>query len=355
MKKVITIWFLFLLSGCSDETVFISGFELAWEKSIADLTTSQLQIISGNSGSDGSFIAVYRIESGQQAPEYLFIRFSADGKTRSTYQTPGNYLTELQSQPHGGFLVVLRSETDQNSFTQLLIDADLQVQQKSFQLSLPNTFHSLNFTTTHYFISEYEEPYPGVRIRKFKLDQSLEWSKRFTEPFIKPFPWLVENNLMIYRTNNEDSVAITSINATTGNITWSKYYQPGVLEDQLPSNGIFLPCFGCNNLNLTAYNYNNKKMVVAFLNATKGSVGRIISITLPDDIDGAYPSGLLSDGGAVLNSNHVGGTTVMKTDSKGNIGWRGNFVPGGRVFIADDQQLFVATPGIVYKLNPVFN
>jgi len=350
MREVIIVCGL-LLVGCSDEPASISKFEMAWEASVSDLANSPLQVVSTNSNSDGSFIVVYGFVTGQQ---YLFVKFSADGKTRTTFLTPsGNYMAGLNSMPDGGYNVVLNPVDNQNSFTRLRVDSNLQVQQQSFQINRPATFHILNFSTENYFLSVFESPFPGIRVRQFSYDNVAGWNQRFTQPHIKPFPDLLGDNLIFFRTNSMDSVGISAVAGSTGTLRWTTSYVPGALEGRLTGQRMFLAFTKNGFLFLSDFNTDRQELTSAVVNPLDGSVTDEYLVAMPDDLNSADPFARLPDNGLLIGCISNSSTSILSTDKQGNIGWRGDFAANANAFLSADQKLLVAEPTKVYLLNLV--
>jgi hypothetical protein len=354
MKK--NVWlFLIALSflGCEEESEFIARFQTGWELSVQDVSSVKLEVVYARLLDDGSSTVFLSEDRTDQINRKLFaVKINADGTQRTVKDLGTGVFLSAAVEQGDALFVVLSSFANSNSFERVNLDANLNIQRQAFQVSRPATFHSINFTSTHYFISEYEPPFPGIRVRQFTYGNVAGWSQRFSQPQIKPFPWALGDDLVFYRTNSDDSVALTTVSATSGALKWSNQYVPGVLSNQLPDDRAFVPVYN-NGLWLSDFSFKTRELRSAAVSTQDGRVVSERAVAIPTDLESAFPVGELRDGGLLVIGFSPTGTTVLKTDRQGNVGWRGNFVPNGRAVLGGNGQLLVATPVKVYRLDPV--
>jgi hypothetical protein len=343
-----------LFLGCDEgDPEFVERFQTGWEVSVQDVSSVKLSVAYARLHGDGSATVLLTEDRADQINRKLAaVRISADGTQRTSKDLgTGVFLSAAVDQDEALFLI-LSSYANSNTFERVIMDANLNLQRQVFQISRPATFHSINFTSTHYFISEYETPFPGIRVRQFSYNNVAGWSQRFSQPQIKPFPWALGDDLLFYRTNGDDSVALTSVSATSGAVAWNNQYVPGALSNQLPPDRTFGPVYN-NGLWLSDFSFTSRELRSAAVSMQDGRVLSERAVAIPNDLESVFPVGELSDGGQVVIGYNPTGTSVLKTDRQGNVGWRGNFVPNGRAVLGGNEQLLVATPVKVYRLDPV--
>ncbi len=342
-------------SSCDDDVELISRYQQTWEVAVNDITLSPLTVWAGTLQADGTTTVLLTEQRTSSVDQKIWVvRIDATGGQRTVKEIgAGVFLMDVTAQSNGGIFAVLQNATTGGRFERVSIDPALNVQRIEFQINLPSTFHDLTFTPNHYFISEYLSGSAGIRVRQFTYEHAAGWNQTLTKEQIKPFPVPFGDDLIFYRTDSENFLGLTSIIAATGAERWNTNYIPGVLANRLPPGWMFSPFFSRDELLLANFNLNTRQFVAAKVNTSDGSISEERTVAIPPDLDAANPVSLLSDGGLLVVCNTITGTSVLKTDRQGNIGWRGNFVPNGRVFARANGPLVVATPQKIYMLEPV--
>lgn len=352
--------YLFFIIGFSvlirctqeEENILIKGYDLLWKKNISDLSDNPMIVVKTHLYSDGILVGVFT--NGDEtsiSSSYLVVTFSSTGSIIGIFETPKHdVLLSATITKDDELMLLLLSNSDPNIIKQILVDKLSNIDEKVFTIDRPNTFHSLSFSEQNVFICQYEAPYPGIRIKAYNYDQQLEWSNRIESKFIKPFPYMIGDDLLFYRSNNLDSVGITKVSGYTGEIEWESYYQPG-LTSSLVNLGISILDQG--ELYLSYYENENNKRKGFFLQISPetGVKIRLTKISLPADVRDIVPVGATIDNGYLFYSDDGVLTKVLKLDSKGNVGWVGTFISGGKVN-SNDVNLSIVTPEIIYMLKP---
>lgn len=363
------VFVFFLLAGCLDQEVpLIRDYEDEWQLDVASkfITSPGLPVVKPitidfKTTSDGSLLILLNKPSGSMTlGDYFLVKVSADGViTNSLDLPPGYAMIDIVDQGNAGYIFYMTNDYQSSDIKKIIVDENLSLNQSGFSFVRPVTFHTLEFSGVDLFLSQYESTFPGTRITRFNLEGQLLWTELYNSKYVRPFPVINDAQLLFYYQPHQDSIAVSTINAQTGTVQWSKVFSPAqvfgsnavrnsyyrLIEDQF-----FLYGHSEDSERLYFSKINLSNGAIVFQKSSKLDKGSITSWSASV----AEPT---TDGGFLLLSRDESRTYLFKTDAAGTVGWKGDFVDQGmgRPVEAPNGDIYFVSDGYVFKLRAIRN
>lgn len=347
-----------LLSCNDDELPLVKDYDNDWQLDVGS------QFIENNlrptvwafkTVPDGALLILFNKQINQsQLGDYFITKVSSAGQIVKTIDMPAGYmLVDILDDEEEGYTLTMSNDYEQPDFIQLKVSSNLDVSQTSFQFTRPLTFHTLKFSEAGIYRSEFEGTFPGMRVSLFNYDEQLQWSKKYESPFMKPFPYLDRSSLFFFEQNYEDSLTITSVDGSNGEIEWSRSYTSKALfgVENIPMGSGYGISKGI--INVSNFDSQSRTFYLTQINPSTGKVTSKRSTMMSDVQSYVLMTITTRDGGYILKTSDTNFTHLFKTDRRGTIGWTGEFLDAGlgRPVENSAGDLYVISDGYVFKLK----
>lgn len=351
---------LFVFFGCQDNEVsFVRNYTSEWQLDVAskfienkNLPVNRPQTVQFKVVPDGSLIIIFSRLVSETQSEYFITKVNSEGVITKTIDLPAGYfMASIIDGIDGGYVLIMTTDFSKPNYIKMSINGDLDTNQESFVFARPTTFHTLTFTETEIYRSEYEGDFPGTRISRFNYHGQLQWSVKHTTKEIRPFPFIGNSNLAFLETNHKDSLTFTSLKSSNGSKQWSRSFTSnnlfGVDGKYLSfnfKNGLIYITLHDKESTMTFYS--------ALLNPSTGMPLKKWKVRM-NSVSTISIVGQTIDGGLLLRGSDINMTYIFKTDKKGNVGWVGDFLDMGlgNPIECPNGDLYFVTDGYIFKLK----
>lgn len=358
---------IFLASSCLDREVpLIQDYEDEWQLDVASqfienpgLPVVRPVTIDYKTTSDGFLLLILNRQVNQvELGDYFLVKISPEGEIIKTLDLPSGYaMMDILDQKNAGFIFYMTTDFQTPEYIKVTVDENLTLHQSNYNFTRPLTFHTLKFTESDLFLSQYEGSFPGTRVSRFNLAGELQWTKTYNSKYIRPFPVIHGFQLFFYDQRHPDSVAVSAIDAQMGAVQWTKTYTSAQAFGVNTVNSAYYRLIE-NQLFLYGYVEESRRFYISKLNLSNGSKVFQKSSLLDQGSVNSWSSSLAEpaeDGGFLIMSRDENRTYLYKTDAAGNVGWKGDFLDRG-VGVpveAPNGDVYVVSDGYVFKLRAI--
>ncbi|MCX7638566.1 MAG: hypothetical protein N2044_12040, partial [Cyclobacteriaceae bacterium] len=269
----------------------------------------------------------------------------------------GEYVFDVSANQAGLMLTLSRQE---NNYVIKLWNENLNSTELKI-LPEPAYFHHFTINGDHYYEIRLSTTAHSFSISRFDLDNHVQWTRPlgsfgisgFTAPLFFPE---TDDFLLVRNNSAYDSLVIARGSGSTGNTKWLKKFSLAELGavNYLPKT---IPLKDGSVMIFSKFRY--RKLSHQGLTLSSGILGNTQNVN-ESFISHCF---LEQDGGYLIASSFAQeegwhGFRLLKTDSRFNVGWVGNFyqsVPGYLISVKqkDDTRIYLTSNGYVYAIKPV--
>lgn len=356
MGRSAILFFLIGLLGCSEEEPLIRTYSDEWQLDVgARLVRNGYQPELGEYKTtvDGSLLMVFAWPAlGGGREDYSVVKVSETGQIAKQIDLPSGYAAVGLRDSGDGYVFTITNDRDKPDFINVHVSSNLDITQSPFTFTRPTTFHLLTFSETGIFQIEYSSSRPFTRIRKYDYQEQLQWDRNYYDGLHNLHLIEEQSNLMSFRKADPDSLIITTINGTDGEITWRKAFKTTELFGTDGGRISFGYRLIDDIICITQFDDQSHTFYLARISSSNGRLLSIQSTDIEPDFF-PYLGTLTRDGGYVLVVSDQKFRYLYKTDRDGKTGWKGKFANASIRYpietVSGDLYL-VVDKAYVYKL-----